>query len=720
MPTKSSSESILAQSQVGGITNTYILGCTDKRVTFNTQQTRAFNLVWALFEEGRITSESRIAVIGGGLSGMTVAAALNLMKCKVKLFHEKENLMNIQTGNYQRYVHPNIYDWPAQGCNNNHTDFPCMNWTAGSAQEVCTQIEERWADMEAPIETIRSKRIDEVKGLGARPRVHTREGAWSEAFDCVILAVGFGIEKSFPNARWDSYWDVDNLEQPVKMSGTKQYLVSGIGDGGLIDTLRIRFNDFDHEKFTKLLLDDPELEEIKRQLIEIEEKAPENDEEFSSYMYDEYEKLDISEALKDKLRSQLRKDTKVELNGRLSDPFSPKACLINRFSIHLLRVVGAISYVEGSILSINNVNGKCIVNFKNGNKSFPGEYDEVIVRHGPKEVHSEILSGKASLPNVPDSEKIITKMWPDNFYPERTEDMNEISEADMHYKAFSKKIRRIDRRASIATAKKGEKDIYQVRTTMHNDPKMMEVKSFKGIDVQLLENDGFELASRGYFGKSEITTISVGCAVSGRSGQTGTLGCFVQLFDQRVAFISSSHLFSEKDEDKDVYIDGNEHFSENAVGTFYKKTKLQPSSDKRKQRNVADASLILVNSGVNYVRSLPVGDGMKIAVQGPAIARIGDKVLKMGAKSGLSRGVVSAVNCSIFIRQDDKEYYFEDAIMIDSLDDNEFASSGDSGAAVYRADGKILGIVFAISRRSAILCPIKDVLQELQCMLMIY
>ena len=116
MPVDPIAEKILEQSYVLGSINTYILGCTDKRVTYNTQQTRAFNLIWALFDTEKIKKKSNVAVVGGGLAGMTAAAALNMMGCKVTLYHDKRALMNIQKDNIRRYIHPNIYDWPKPGC----------------------------------------------------------------------------------------------------------------------------------------------------------------------------------------------------------------------------------------------------------------------------------------------------------------------------------------------------------------------------------------------------------------------------------------------------------------------------------------------------------------------------------------------------------------------------------------------------------------------------
>lgn len=716
MTLKNDSLRIIEQSQVSGVEKTFILGCTDRRVTFNTQQTRAFNLVWALFEQGIIKKKSKIAVIGGGLAGMTVSAALNLKGCIVTLYHDQDTLMDIQQESYQRYIHPNIYDWPNDGCGISYTDFPCLNWTANNANKVFEQIQERWEDCCSGIEVMKEAHIDEVKTSGKRPRITIKNAAFSKSFDCVILAVGFGIEENFPNTRYESYWNVDDLGLSTKKNGIKSYLVSGCGDGGLIDVLRLKVKNFNHEKFSNELLQHPDLSELKVKLLQIEQNAPEDPEVFASEMFDCYWDL-VPQSLLDNLSKQLRNNTAVELNGSYSTAMSPKACLINRFSVFLLIKLKAISYEQGKIEKVTTVNKKRLVSFKVGDNSMDKEYDEVVVRHGPTPIVQKIIGPGCKLPDVPESEKVSHRVWKQDFYPKTTEKINRSSEAAKSMEAFKNKIDKIDKDASIMIMQKDSAEIYMVCSDQHDHSEMKKVTSFNGIPVYHNQKANFEMASEMHSSFLSEKILSLGSQIYNINGEIGSLGCFVSLIDQRTAFISTSHLFKNNKENK-VFFSKNGYPT--VIGTLLKKTKLKPSTETRRSRNVVDAALILVETNVSYSRSRYHTDFMKITVQGMATAKIGDKVYKYGAGSDLTFGEVTATHCSTVISKGDAKFHFEEAIMVQGNNQKEFAAPGDSGSVVFREDGKVLGMIFAVSRNAAILCPIEDILREFQCSLLIY
>ena len=51
-----------------------------------------------------IGNDSRLAIIGGGVAGMTAAAAAALHGCKVTLFEEKPELFHLLKNNSKRYI----------------------------------------------------------------------------------------------------------------------------------------------------------------------------------------------------------------------------------------------------------------------------------------------------------------------------------------------------------------------------------------------------------------------------------------------------------------------------------------------------------------------------------------------------------------------------------------------------------------------------------------
>ena len=122
-----------------------------------------------------------------------------------------------------------------------------------------------------------------VKWNGTRPTQHgTNWGTRPERrmhvqrFDIVILAVGFGEETAntnFPITK--SYWDPDNIDDNQAQGiDAPRVLVSGTGDGGLIDVLRYSFRDFRHEATLHNLRDKwlgpVQFEQVRKTLWQIE------------------------------------------------------------------------------------------------------------------------------------------------------------------------------------------------------------------------------------------------------------------------------------------------------------------------------------------------------------------------------------------------------------------------------------------------------------------
>ena len=69
-------------------------------------------------------------------------------------------------------------------------------------------------------------------------RTGSSEGHAAE-FDLIILAGGFGLELAEKPFVTNSYWRNEQIAQPI-LNGTRQsYVVSGYGDGALVDLCRL-------------------------------------------------------------------------------------------------------------------------------------------------------------------------------------------------------------------------------------------------------------------------------------------------------------------------------------------------------------------------------------------------------------------------------------------------------------------------------------------------
>jgi hypothetical protein len=81
-------------------------------------------------------------------------------------------------------------------------------------------------------------------------------------YDCVIVCVGFGKEKPFGGVRVPTYWENDSLHQIDFVDG-QHILVSGTGDGGLVELMRLMIVDFDHGRILETLAAHPPLQQLR-------------------------------------------------------------------------------------------------------------------------------------------------------------------------------------------------------------------------------------------------------------------------------------------------------------------------------------------------------------------------------------------------------------------------------------------------------------------------
>lgn len=372
----------------------YILGCLrEQRVTIRSQQVRALNLISALLSSGILQAGMSVAIIGGGAAGLTAAAAAAIKGCTVSLFERKAQLLHLFLGNHTRRVHPHIYDWPNPKAIDQDAGLPILNWHAGIVGDVAEEILVGWEELQATLPTriLVHKGVSDVAVApmdGPERTVtwtsnlqHTSSSdgirtvsRWGR-FNIVILAVGPGIERTIDPLPLVSYWRDDSLHQPEldPYGFHKRYLVSGTGDGGLIDLLRLKINNFDvwHEEILTRI----DTRNLQKQLSAIENSSPTPFE-----LAEFYKKLKTPHFVSEEIRKSMRKDTYVTLNSPDPFPFTLKSSQLNRFLVSRLLKMGAIRYRWGRIVDITP-SSPHTVRFDSG---APEQFDRVIVRHGPQ------------------------------------------------------------------------------------------------------------------------------------------------------------------------------------------------------------------------------------------------------------------------------------------------------------------------------------------------
>ena len=101
----SQAQSILDRLELVSGHGIYWIGRKATRLTFLSQQQRALNLVWALSSDGSLTRDSRVAVVGAGLAGLTAAYAAHQLGVPVTIFKSKSVALHLQRGSELRFIH---------------------------------------------------------------------------------------------------------------------------------------------------------------------------------------------------------------------------------------------------------------------------------------------------------------------------------------------------------------------------------------------------------------------------------------------------------------------------------------------------------------------------------------------------------------------------------------------------------------------------------------
>lgn len=346
---------IIEGSLVPGKAGLYVLGCYDDRITFFSQQVRALNLAWALNEQQYLSHASRVAVIGGGAAGITVAAAIALASAKtsVVLYESRDELLELQSVSTRRSLDPHIYGWPEKGSTFTNADLPILDWQAGPVQEVRESVLRGFLNIEsAANQRLRIKRGHKVTGLSEvsdafsvaiQPPTGPPETA---QYDVVILAFGFGTEpSSVHGVPVESYWsDAGIPEKDLSGTAAPTFIVSGSGDGSLIDLVAAATKTFDHAAMIHLISKYPGIDGVAKELSEIDEETRKKESAKQSYdLRQEYDarilpklkEIGILAAVQESLLPSLM----LILQTRSSTIFNLQTSILNRLAAYMVLTI---------------------------------------------------------------------------------------------------------------------------------------------------------------------------------------------------------------------------------------------------------------------------------------------------------------------------------------------------------------------------------------------
>ena len=261
MPLVNQEEHRLSASRLCEANNVYAVGLETGVVSFYSQQCRAFDLarLFAKKQDIKSLQENKIGIIGGGVAGTTLWAALQAYGFEdVTLYEASDEILSRQASADHRHAHPAINDWPRFDANrkfSSTTKWPFLNWFGADAASVVRQMRD-----DPYIKELRAKAPNGVKlrhlavkisdrlesdATGLPPvtvNFQTQQGSCQDYFCTLFLAVGYDYEIGLNHSASNSYWWPDNVREYLwdrHEYGEYQFLMSGTGDGGLIDLVRL-------------------------------------------------------------------------------------------------------------------------------------------------------------------------------------------------------------------------------------------------------------------------------------------------------------------------------------------------------------------------------------------------------------------------------------------------------------------------------------------------
>lgn len=405
-------ENILKAYRVADDEKVYCVVPQAGRINFASQQIRAFNLVWAISTEFTSATENphpenricfpentKVAVIGAGVAGITMAAAFYAAGAQVDLFESKSEPMWQQEATKHRIIHPSINWWPEDDAINPTTDFPFMNWAANQCNITVGKIGEQWKKICSSgsnanfIPNTPIKKYYQQTTASNTVVLEDESGLNHRGYSIVVISCGFGAEHKF--GEWDTkrYWEHDDLETWRKraLENNYQAVISGTGDGGLIDALRLAF-DFEQGKLAFEIAAMSKGTFLEKEL------------QRESLTKADFERI-IREVGRDPECEDIAKkleiaDTKKAsfvylLDGQNDTAFDTGAAPIHKLLIAYAIASRTVEFVATNLPDYDDKKESfCIVDSYNNKVVFNQSTTKVIVRHGAKVNFAGLLSGE--------------------------------------------------------------------------------------------------------------------------------------------------------------------------------------------------------------------------------------------------------------------------------------------------------------------------------------
>lgn len=362
----------------------YALNPYLQQQNFYSQQLRALALASEIADRHFRLGARNIYIVGAGIAGRTLAAAFHTLGAGVTLVEKSEEGFTPYLNSVHRELHPNIIFWPFQDPIP-VTCLPFLNWAQNEAPEVVAQLKREWKAGFGDKVKLVSGEVIALKQDRNPLELVLKDKSPLHA-DICVLATGFAGERQVRHlaAETPGYWS------PSAISDHQgELLVSGSGDGGLIDALSpLLGKDVTKAAHTLAtrLRNKPILEDIKAVEKERAQRllpgSRDSELECSFYATVQLEPEDAREV--DAL-VQRRIPQQITFLYKTNSPYSFTAAPINKLLLsHFSN--GGTRYIEQQKGELKDDNGKAEIVLSNGDRELLGgtrtRFRKVMVRHG--------------------------------------------------------------------------------------------------------------------------------------------------------------------------------------------------------------------------------------------------------------------------------------------------------------------------------------------------
>lgn len=382
------------------------------RANFYAQQVRILHLLKAMRKKGVVHKVERreLAIVGGGIAGLTAAAGALSMGLGVRLFEQDESLLSKYKQAIHREIHPNIISWPFNELRA-VTNLPFLNWGFATADKVADRFLKQWNEHISRHASVVEAKVSGVVSDpdGAAVRLSTAAGV-EYLVDAAIITVGFEREIALDGCDSPSYWVPRVFEErdPV--------WVSGIGDGGLIDAACQTYG-VDATKAVRELayrLDEkPHKEAIRRAEEEALAQFLSGDTEGSLEQLGLfYEKFGLEPEDRTPLDEHtISAPAPVNLVHQHASAYSPLTCPINKVLVSVMAEGESPKVVmrKGSISE--NDSGAIVLN--TGEDEIAVDTSRFVVRHGAKHAGWDLLTDDQKDKLESANKEVLSKPVPD-------------------------------------------------------------------------------------------------------------------------------------------------------------------------------------------------------------------------------------------------------------------------------------------------------------------